>query len=54
MHGILSTIIQAFRFTHKTLTEASYGDTTAYTGKLHSLLPTIYGANTESHLKLLH
>ena len=28
MHGILSTILQAFRFTHKTLAEASYGDTT--------------------------
>ena len=54
MHGILSTIFQAFRFTHETLAEASYGDTTAYTGKLHSLLHTIYVANAEPHLRLLH
>ena len=54
MHVILSTVHQAFRFTHEALTEASYGDTTDYTGKLHtrlhSLLRTTYVANTEPHL----
>ena len=54
MHVILSTVHQAFRFTHETLTEAGYGDATAYTGKLHSLLHTTYMANTEPHLRLLH
>ena len=54
VHVILSTILQAFRFTHETLAEASYGDATAYTGKLHSLLHTTYVANTEPHLRLLH
>ena len=54
VHGILSTVLQAFRFTHETLAEASYGDSTAYTGKLHSLLHTTYVANTEPHLRLLH
>ena len=29
VHGILSTLPQAFRFTHQTLTEVSYGDATA-------------------------
>ena len=38
MHVILSTVLQAIRFTHETLAEASYGDAT---GKLHSLLRTI-------------
>ena len=55
MHVILSTVLQAFRFTHETLAEASYGDATAYTGKLiHSLLRTTYVANTEPYLRLLH
>ena len=40
MHVILFTVLQAFRFTHETLAEASYGDATAYTGNLHSLLST--------------
>ena len=34
--------------------EWPYGDTAAYTGKLHSLLRMIYLANTEPHLRLLH
>ena len=36
MHVILSTVHQAFRFTHEALAEASYGDATAYTGKLQA------------------
>ena len=32
VHVILSTVLQAFRLTHETLTDASYGDATAYTG----------------------
>ena len=47
-----STVLQAFRFPYETLAEVSYGDTTAYTGRLHSLLCTIYIAKTEPHLKL--
>ena len=31
MHGILSTVLQAY----ETLTEARYGDTSAYTGRLY-------------------
>ena len=54
VHGILSTVLQAFRFTHEALAEASYGDAMAYTGKLHSLLHMTYVANTEPHLRLLH
>ena len=54
MQVILSTVLQAFRFSHETLAEVSYGDATAYTGKLHSLLRTIYVANAEPHLRLLH
>ena len=53
MH-VLSTVLQAFRFTHETLDETSYGDATAYTVKLHSLLRTTYMANTEPNLRLLH
>ena len=53
MHVILSIVLQAFRFTHETLAEDSYGNATAYTGKLHSLLCTTYVANTEPHLRLL-
>ena len=53
MHVILSTVLQAFRFTHETPAEASYGEVTAYTGKLHSLLRMTYVANTEPHLRLL-
>ena len=47
VHGILSTVLQAVRLTYETLAEASYGGTTAYAGKLHSLLCTIYIANME-------
>ena len=55
VHVILSIVLQAFiRFTHGTLAEASYSDTTGYTGKLHSLLCMTYMANTEPHLRLLH
>ena len=46
MHVILSSVLEAFRLTHETLAEASCGDATAYTGKLHSLLCTNYVANT--------
>ena len=54
MYVILSIALQAFRFTHETLAEASYGNATAYTGKLiHSLLRMTYVANTEPHLRLL-
>ena len=53
MHVILSIVLQAFTFTHETLAEDSYGNATAYTGKLHSLLCTTYVANTEPHLRLL-
>ena len=35
MHGIVSTVLKAFRLTYETLAGASYGDTTAYTAKLH-------------------
>ena len=31
LYVILSTVLQVFRFTHETLTEASYGNATAYT-----------------------
>ena len=54
MHVILSTFYQAFRFTHEALAEASYGNATAYTSKLHNLLRTTYVTNTEPHLRLLH
>ena len=54
VHVILSTVLQALRFTHEAHAEASHGDVTAYTGKLHSLLRTINVANTEPHLRLLH
>ena len=53
VHGILSTVLQGFRFPYETLAEVSYGNTTVYTGKLHSLLRRIYVANTEPHLRLL-
>jgi len=51
VHVILSTVLQSFRFTHETLAEANYGDATAYTGKLHSLLRWTYVANAEPQLR---
>ena len=54
MLGTALTVLQAFRFTHEALAEATYGNATAYTGKLHNLLHTIYVANTEPRLRLLH
>ena len=49
----ISNVLQTFRFTYETIAEASYSDTTVYTGNLQSLLRMICVANTEPQPRLL-